>query len=290
MPNLDLVKILAVIAPISLIRSRQATGLLYRYNTIMMRSSVPTKTMKAAPYSDFTVDDKASDNSKLTKKVQKELRAAIAALLPDHNHDDGSWAPLFIRLAWHVSGTYSKDTNDGGSNGCTMRFDAEKNDPENAGLSKAVVRLASVKKKFPFVSLADLIVLSGCVSIQETGGPHIPMSYGRRDFSEDTAEKIYGSSKCPYGDAQAFKTNPHGSRLPAADLGVNEGAPKGCPMAVKEKPTIDAIREVFTRLGMSDKETVCLIILGHQFGRGHSEVSGYEGPWYERRVSEASAE
>ena len=25
---------------------------------------------------------------------------------------------------------------------------------------------------------------------------------------------------------------------------------------------------------------MCLIILGHQYGRGHPEISGFEGPWY----------
>jgi len=31
-----------------------------------------------------------------------------------------------------------------------------------------------------------------------------------------------------------------------------------------EAPTIKAIRDTFTRLGFEDKETVVLIILGHQ--------------------------
>jgi len=51
-------------------------------------------------------------------------------------------------------------------------------------------------------------------------------------------------------------------------------------MAQKEKPTIDSMRGTFTRLGFNDKETVCLIILGHQYGRCHAETSGFEGPWY----------
>merc|ERR1712083_1128844 len=32
--------------------------------------------------------------------------------------------------------------------------------------------------------------------------------------------------------------------------------------------------------GMNDRETVALILLGHQYGRCHREVSGYEGPWW----------
>ena len=40
------------------------------------------------------------------------------------------------------------------------------------------------------------------------------------------------------------------------------------------------MRGTFTRMGFNDKETVCLIILGHQFGRCHADVSGYVGSWY----------
>lgn len=103
--------------------------------------------------------------------------------------------------------------------------------------------------------------------------------------------------------------NPNRSRLPAADLGSAIDAPAGCPMHVKEKPTIDAIRGTFQRMGFTDRlsgfascnaprfpwllhiacswhgslicrETVCLIILGHQYGRCHLNVSGFEHPWY----------
>lgn len=48
-----------------------------------------------------------------------------------------------------------------------------------------------------------------------------------------------------------------------------------------ESPTIKSIRDTFDRLGMDDKETVLLIILGHQFGRCHLENSGYEFAWYQ---------
>lgn len=40
--------------------------------------------------------------------------------------DDGTYAPIFIRLAWHASGTYDKETKTGGSSKATMRFIPEK--------------------------------------------------------------------------------------------------------------------------------------------------------------------
>jgi cytochrome c peroxidase len=205
------------------------------------------------------------------------VRRDIAQLLRDPSHDDGSYGPLLLRFAWHNCGTYCAKTNTGGSNGGTMRFPVESNDPENTGLGKAKQLLAPVVEKYPWLSTADIWVLAGYVAIEEMGGPPVPFAFGRRDFSEGEAKETYGPSLCPYGDG-AF--NPGKSRLPAADLGSDPKAPRGCPMHVKEKPTIDAIRGTFGRMGFIDRETVCLIILGHQFGRCHLENSGYQHPWY----------
>ena len=44
-------------------------------------------------------------------------------------------------------------------------------------------------------------------------------------------------------------------------------------MHEREAPTIRAMRGLFDRLGFDDKETVALIILGHQYGRCHLDVS-----------------
>jgi cytochrome c peroxidase len=64
--------------------------------------------------------------------------------LADPAWDDGSWGPLYLRLAWHCCGTYSEACGNGGSNGGTMRFKVEQADPENAGLSPAIARLDTV--------------------------------------------------------------------------------------------------------------------------------------------------
>lgn len=68
------------------------------------------------------------------------VREAIADIMDNENHDDGSYGgsevvtwlrrtltfaragPIFVRLAWHASGTYSKEDGTGGSDGATMRF------------------------------------------------------------------------------------------------------------------------------------------------------------------------
>jgi len=208
----------------------------------------------------------------------QDVRCDVALVMIDPRHDEGSYGPLFIRLAWHVSGTYDKANSSGGSNGGTMRFPVERADPENAGFAKAFKALETVHQKHPWISYADLYVLAGYVALEESGGPRIALGIGRHDYTAEEAQQKYGPSLCPFGDGA--KTNPNGSRLPSADAGSDKSSPDGCPMHIKEKPTIDAVRGVFSRLGLTDKETVCLIILGHQFGRCHLDVSGYENPWY----------
>lgn len=132
--------------------------------------------------------------------------------------------------------------------------------------------------KHGWLSKADVYVLAGYVAIEAMGGPRVPFGIGRKDFEQAEAEAAFGPTGCPFGDGK--EGNPHGSRLPAADLGPLPGCPAKASAAEREAPTIDHIRRTFTRLGMSDRETVALIVLGHQFGRCHLETSGFDGPWY----------
>lgn len=71
---------------------------------------------------------------------------------------DGSYGPVLVRLAWHCSGTYDKETNSGGSNGATMRFAPESNHGANAGLDAARAKLEPIKAKFPQITYSDLWV------------------------------------------------------------------------------------------------------------------------------------
>mmetsp|Transcript_4975 Transcript_4975/g.10353 ORF Transcript_4975/g.10353 Transcript_4975/m.10353 type:complete len:368 (+) Transcript_4975:617-1720(+) len=206
-----------------------------------------------------------------------DVRSALRRIMWSPGHDDGSYAPLFIRFSWHMCGTYCKDSGNGGSWGGTYRFENEVNDPENAGLTKARDLLDQIKRRFEWLSYADLYVLAGTVAIEYAGGPYIPLKTGRPDYDDAAAEKVYGTGKCPFGYGDI---NPNTSRLPAADLGPDPNVPSDAPVQEREAPTINAVRRTFHRMGFSDKEAVCLILLGHQFGRCHLENSGYQHAWY----------
>ncbi|KAK2977605.1 hypothetical protein RJ640_007241, partial [Escallonia rubra] len=108
----------------------------------------------------------------------------------------------------------------------------------NNGLEIGVRLLEPIKEQFPILSYGDFYQLAGVVAVEVTGGPEIPFHPGRQDKSEPPPE----------------------GRLPDAKNGVHQ------------------LREVFGRMGLSDKDIVALSG-GHTLGRCHKERSGYEGPW-----------
>ena len=78
---------------------------------------------------------------------------AVAADIAKIIKSDPDKGPTFLRLAWHSSGDYSKQAQDGGSRGGTIRFKEELAHGGNAGLAKAVKWLEPVKKAHPGASL-----------------------------------------------------------------------------------------------------------------------------------------
>lgn len=172
-----------------------------------------------------------------------KVREAIAELLESNpDYDDGSYGPVLVRLAWHTSGTYDKNSGTGGSNGATMRFAPENAWGANAGLGIARDLLEPVKRSFPWISYADLWTLAGAVAVEEMGGPSIPWRPGRSDL-EPTNLVPLPDGRLPDGD----KDNKH-------------------------------IRDIFYRMGFNDQEIVALIG-AHALGRCHADRSGFEGPW-----------
>lgn len=170
--------------------------------------------------------------------VKKTLGDLLEA---NPDYDDGSFGPLFIRLAWHASGTYDIKDGSGGSNGATMRFSPEADWGANAGLHIARNLLEPVKKQYPGITYADLWTLAGVVAVEEMGGPTIPWAPGRTDAKD-------GSVCVPDG------------RLPDAAQGAQH------------------LRDIFYKMGMDDREIVALSG-AHTFGRCHTDRSGYWGPW-----------
>ncbi|OIW35048.1 heme peroxidase [Coniochaeta ligniaria NRRL 30616] len=176
-----------------------------------------------------------------TKEDYQKVYNAIAQRLEEKDdYDDGSYGPVLVRLAWHCSGTFDKETGTGGSNGATMRFAPESDHGANAGLKHARDFLEPIKQQFPWITYSDLWILGGVASIQEMMGPRIPYRPGRtdRDVSGCTPD----------------------GRLPDASK------------------VQDHLRAIFYRMGFNDQEIVALSG-AHALGRCHTDRSGYSGPW-----------
>ncbi|KAJ4715993.1 Ascorbate peroxidase [Melia azedarach] len=120
----------------------------------------------------------------------------------------------------------------------SIRNEEEYSHGANSGLKIAIDFFEAVKAKHPKITYADLYQLAGVVAVEVTGGPTIDFVPGRKDSKISTRE----------------------GRLPDA----KQGAPH--------------IRDVFYRMGLSDKDIVALSG-AHTLGRGHPERSGFEGPW-----------
>jgi len=191
----------------------------------------------------WDVDGSSKAYKEKWEKHRDAIREAIVEAMDGGDYDGhGSYGPIFVRLAWHSSGTYDKATGTGGSNGASMRFKPESEHAANNGLNIARDRLEEVKRKFPWVSYADLWTYAGVVAIEEMGGPEIPWEPGRSDYSP-----------------KQFTCPPDG-RLPDA---------------TKRQ---DHVREIFGRMGFTDREMVALIG-AHALGKTHLDRSGFEGPW-----------
>ncbi|KAG7098390.1 hypothetical protein E1B28_000348 [Marasmius oreades] len=176
-----------------------------------------------------------------SKEDYQKVYNCITEIIDDAgDYDDGSHGPVLLRLAWHSSGTYDKDTKTGGSNYATMRFDPESRHGANAGLNLARDLMEKVKTQFPWISYGDLWTLAGVAAVQEMGGPKIPWRPGRID-------------------GVAADATPDG-RLPDATQGA------------------DHVRQIFYRMGFNDQEIVALLG-AHALGRCHTDRSGFTGPW-----------
>lgn len=213
--------------------------------------------------------------------VISDLREVMKASKDCWPADWGHYGPLFVRLAWHCSGTYRITDGKGGCAGGRLRFSPEASWPDNTNLDKARALLVNIKQKYgDALSWGDLMTLSGTASMWDMGFPVKQWCAGRLDDMTGGASEILGPSedqeqatpcdtpgRCqkPLGSVQVglIYVNPEGP----ASLPTNPWE-QGVPQPVPEKSAL-SIKEVFGRMGMNASETVALIGGGHAFGKAH---------------------
>ena len=202
------------------------------------------------------------------------VKADIAAVLTDSKPwwpaDFGSYAGLFVRMAWHAAGTYRVSDGRGGAGSGQQRFAPLNSWPDNVSLDKARRLLWPVKKKYgEKLSWADLIVLAGNVAMEAGGFKTFGFGGGRADVYEPDADIYWGPETEWLGDERYSGDRELQDPLGAVQMGliyVNPEGPNGNPDPLAAGRDI---RETFGRMAMNDEETVALIAGGHTFGKTH---------------------
>jgi catalase-peroxidase len=204
--------------------------------------------------------------------VKKDVAAVLTTSQDWWPPDYGTYAPFFIRMAWHSAGTYRITDGRGGAGGGQQRFEPLNSWPDNANLDKARRLLWPVKQKYGArISWADLMVLAGNVALESMGFKTFGYAGGRQDQWE--ADLVYWGPEKKWLADERHKDGNLENPMAAVQMGliyVNPEGPNGNPdplLAAKD------IREAFGRMAMNDEETVALIAGGHSFGKAHGAAA-----------------
>ena len=215
----------------------------------------------------------------------KALKEDLYALMADSQEwwpaDYGNYGPLFIRMAWHSAGTYRITDGRGGGSTGNQRFAPVNSWPDNVNLDKARRLLWPIKKKYgDKISWADLIILAGNCAFELMGLKTFGFGGGREDIWEPEEDIYWGPESEWLGDERHSGERQLENPLAAVQMGliyVNPEGPNGEPNVLAAGRDV---RESFTRMGMTDEETVALIAGGHTFGKCHgaADPDKYVGP------------
>ena len=200
------------------------------------------------------------------------LKADLKALLTDSQDwwpaDWGSYAGLFIRMAWHSAGTYRMVDGRGGAGRGQQRFAPLNSWPDNVSLDKARRLLWPIKQKYgQKISWADLMVLAGNVALENAGFRTFGFGAGREDVWEPDQDVNWGDEKAwlAHRHPETLASNP----LSATEMGLIYVNPEGPNASGDPRSAAPAIRATFGNMGMNDEEIVALIAGGHTLGKTH---------------------
>jgi catalase-peroxidase len=202
--------------------------------------------------------------------VIKDLHALMTDSQEWWPADFGHYGGLFIRMAWHLAGTYRIGDGRGGAGASQQRFAPVNSWPDNVNLDKARRLLWPIKQKYGRkISWADLMILTGNVALESMGFKTFGYGGGREEVWESDEDIYWGPEGKWLADERYSGDRDLANPLGAVQMGliyVNPEGPNGKPDPLAAARDI---RETFARMAMNDEETVALIAGGHTFGKTH---------------------
>ncbi|MCK0140734.1 catalase/peroxidase HPI [Aliiroseovarius sp. F47248L] len=193
--------------------------------------------------------------------------------------DWGHYGGLFIRLSWHVAGSYRLGDGRGGAGTGNLRFEPLNSWPDNASLDKARRILWPVKKKYGnALSWADLLVLAGTVAYANMGLKVYGFAFGREDIWAPELDINWGTDSemlAPTDERIADLEDADSlyDPLGASHMGLIYVNPEGVNGVPDPAKTGKFVRMTFARMAMNDEETAALTVGGHTVGKAHGGLA-----------------
>ncbi len=242
---------------------------------------------QANPLADY--DYKSAFEKINYEELKADIRSFLTSSVAWWPSDYGNYGPQMIRMAWHSAGTYRIADGRGGAGEGLQRFAPISSWWDNGNTDKSRRLIWPIKQKYgSALSWADLMVLTGNISLEIMGLPTYGFAGGRHDAWEADNATYWGPElwdphnvesfdsmvnrdkrwRGKNGDADYDMENPLAASHQAL-IYVNPEGPyaNGDPMGSARD-----IRVTFTRMAMNDEETVALIAGGHAFGKSHGMV------------------
>jgi catalase-peroxidase len=215
---------------------------------------------------DYAKEFKSLDLNAVIKDLHALMRDSQDWWPADYGHYGG----LFIRMAWHLAGSYRIGDGRGGAGADQQRFAPVNSWPDNASLDKARRLLWPIKQKYGRkLSWPDLMILAGNVAFESMGFKTFGFGGGREEAWEPDESIYWGPEGKWLADERYSGERDLQNPLAAVQMGliyVNPEGPNGNPDPLAAARDI---RETFRRMAMNDEETVALIAGGHTFGKTH---------------------
>src|SRR5690606_29410698 len=114
-----------------------------------------------------------------------DLKAKIAA--------SGLSVSELVSVAWASASTFRGGDKRGGANGARIRLAPQKDWAINKPVLKTLAKLEEIQKASGKASLADVIVLAGCVGVEQAAkaagvAVEVPFAPGRVDARQDQTD------------------------------------------------------------------------------------------------------